>query len=111
MYKVRIMVLPTLKFHISKGFYEDKLKVCISTLKQILIVFMLLLCMPISGQTLEEKLEELCINMSKLTDMSDLRDIVIPEPNLAIINISGTKKMPTKKNSDTHAWFELYDGN
>ena len=111
MYKVRIMVLPTLKFYINKGFYEDKLNVCISTLKQILIILMLLLSIPISGQTLEEKLEELCINMSRLTDMSDLNDIVIPEPNLAIINITGTKKMPTKKNSDTHAWFELYDGN
>ena len=43
--------------------------------------------------------------------MSDLNDIVIPEPNLAIINITGTDKMPTPKNSDTHAWFELYDGN
>ena len=45
MYKERIMVLPTLN-------------------KLISIVSMLLLSMPISGQTLEEKLEELGINMS-----------------------------------------------
>ena len=76
MYKERITVLPTLN-------------------KLISIVSMLLLSMPISGQTLEEKLEELGINMSRLTDMSDLNDIVIPEPNLAIINITGTDKYPS----------------
>ena len=37
------------------------------------------------------------LHMSRLTDMSDLNDIVIPEPNLAIINITVTHHMNVRR--------------
>lgn len=39
-------------------------------------------------------------------DLSSLQKIVIPEPKLAIVNITGLSNMPTDKEYEQEAWFD-----
>lgn len=43
--------------------------------------------------------------------MSSLQTIVIPEPKLAIVNITGISNMPTDKEYEQEAWFDYSDEN
>lgn len=44
-------------------------------------------------------------------DLSSLQTIVIPEPKLAIVNITGISNMPTDKEYEQEAWFDYSDEN
>ena len=44
-------------------------------------------------------------------DLSSLQKIVIPEPKLAIVNITGISNMPTDKEYEQEAWFDYSDEN
>ena len=44
-------------------------------------------------------------------DLSSLQKIVIPEPKLAIVNITGISNMPTDKEHEQEAWFDYSDEN
>lgn len=54
-------------------------------------------------------LENAGFSVKQLMDWSDSSDIQIPEPRLAVINVSGISSMPTTKTTDAKAWLEFWD--
>lgn len=57
------------------------------------------------------KIISLGYDSTRVSDLSSLIDLKLQEPECAYINISGISLLPTKKNTDAHAWLEYYDGN
>ena len=82
---------------------------------RILIALILIIgggnCKMYAQSDLDITLQQLGISKEKLTDLSELDEIVIDEPNRAIVNITGIDVMPTSKYQDVQAWMEVFDCN
>ena len=80
-------------------------------MKRTLLLLVVVICGMVSfAQTaFEQKIHEL-----RFTDVarnwSDSAEVEILQPNCAYINITGIKSMPAKKEVDSLAWLECYDG-
>ena len=68
-------------------------------------------CKIFAQSELDITLQHLGISKEQLNDLSGLDEIVIDEPNRAIVNITGINVMPTSKYKDIQAWMEVFDCN
>lgn len=62
-----------------------------------------------SVNNIQEALKANGFNVKAPIDWSENREIQIPEPRLAFVNITNIDSMPTRKGQDMHAIFEFWD--